>query len=213
MIARIRIRPARLPILTVLLAAFAVATHATPPGDRPLPKWMPRYSSSTLGRAWRAAWSRVIERGATPTAVAVERQVARVTSYSKGEAKADENTKKGKTSTGVELRPATATQIGVAAGSPEDVGKYVQVGQGDERRVYLVADSGTALVTREADTEKTGKVIDLYTPAGQAWPSNLEVAIIAVAGPEHYLLTPPADRAKFLSWETFERFRGMVKRG
>ncbi len=171
------------------------------------PAWKPTYSDTRLGRAWESAWDAAIAQGSSEPSVEVERKEARITAFSRGDA----NSAQRKSSTpGITLRPATETQIGVASGHPEDVGKYVTVETRSGERTYFIADTGSALVTKEADKRNVGEVVDLYAPGGEKWDSYQKVTIVTVEGPNHLLLTPPSERRRFLEWETYRRALAMA---
>lgn len=170
------------------------------------PSWKPNYSDTRLGRAWESAWDVAVAQSSSEPSVEIERKKARITAFCGG----DRNSAQKKSSTGLTLRPATETQIGVASGHPEDVGKYVTVETPRGDRTYLIADSGSALVTKEADTENVGEVVDLYAPGGQKWDSYQRVTIVAVEGSAHLLLTPPSERRRFLEWATYRHALAMA---
>ncbi len=159
-------------------------------------------AKSNLGRAMRAVWQRLSNEAATPTSVEVETiPRVRVTAYDKGDA----NSAAKRSSTGVPLQPATATQIGVAAGPSELLGSYVVVEKDGGERVYLVADVGGAVESEKA-SGGTAPVIDLYEPKEpgesiaewQDWDSYQSVRVVQVRGAAHLLLQEPSLRDDFL---------------
>jgi hypothetical protein len=168
------------------------------------------YSPKTpLGCAMRRLWGELSAEAAEPTEV--EKIVVsrvRVTAYDKG----DPNSAAKKSSTGVSLRPATKTQIGVAAGPAEWLGAYAIVEKDGARRVYLIADVGGAVESQKA-SGGTAPVLDLYEPKEpgeslaewQDWDSYQSVELVQVRGAAHLLLQLPSRRDDFLDPQIYAK--------
>jgi hypothetical protein len=158
----------------------------------------------------RQLWERLSGEAARPTEV--EHRVlpnVRLTAYHKG----DPNSAARKASVpGVPLRVATATQIGVAAGPTELIGSYAIVDdENGADRVYLIADTGTAVEKKTASGGKA-PVIDLYAPGGEDWPSYQSVEIVQITGAAHILLQDPSRRDDFLERSVFNRALALAVR-
>lgn len=166
-------------------------------------------TQSALGRAMRELWGRLSAEAAEPTTV--EREVlprVRVTAYHAG----DSNSAAKKSSTGVPLRPATANQIGVAAGPAELIGSYAIVRKDGGERCYLIADTGSA-VEKETASGGEAPVIDLYEPRAsgegeaewQDWDSYQAVQIVRIEGAAHLLLQKVSRRDDYLEQGVFRK--------
>lgn len=109
-------------------------------------------------------------------------EVVRSTFYFAGEKHSDPDTDAGRSSTGVKLRPATATQIGVCAVDPTVIpyGSRVIVQTDDGPRYYIAADTGGA-VKAEVASAGALHVIDFYSDKQVGLEDQL-VTIIPYAG-------------------------------
>lgn len=98
-----------------------------------------------------------------PTSNATEQRV-RSTYYYRGEQSSDPDTNSMITSTGVTVRPATATQVGVAAVDPNLIpyGSQIVVQTPDGPRYYIAADTGGA-VKRQTASGGSTPVVDFYS--------------------------------------------------
>jgi hypothetical protein len=163
---------------------------------------------SVLGRAMRSLWSSLSGEAAKPTTV--EQKLlprVRVTAYHNDDA--DSAAKRS--STQVQLRPATPTQIGVAAGPAELLGSYAIVKRDGVELRYLIADTGSD-VEKKTASDGEAPVIDLYEPREkdesveewQDWESYQPVRIVQIKGASHLLLQKTSVRDEFLRLEVFE---------
>lgn len=188
----------------------SVLDRAPAPAPIDTKKKQQEYSKqSALGLAMRDLWGKLSGEAARPTTV--ERETlprVRVTAYHKGDA----NSAAKRSSTGVPLRPATESQIGVAAGPAELLGSYAIVKKDGGERLYLIADTGSD-VEKETASGGEAPVIDLYEPRAkgesiaswQNWDSYQTVQIVRIEGAAHLLLQDVSRRDDYLERDVFHR--------
>ena len=127
----------------------------------------------------------------------------RSTYYYAGEQHSDDDTDAGRSSTGVTLREATATQVGVCAVDPTVIpyGSQVLVQTADGPRYYIAADTGGA-VKNETASGGQSHVIDFYSH-GQVGGENQTVTIIPYSGSQSFQSLSTAQKNSYFNISNF----------
>ena len=127
----------------------------------------------------------------------------RSTYYYAGEANSDPDTDAGRTSTGVPLQMASATQVGVCAVDPSVIpyGSQVVVQTADGPRYYIAADTGGA-VKNETASGGTAHVIDFYSNT-QVGGQYQTVTVIPYSGSQGFTSLSAAQKASYFNIGSF----------
>ena len=127
----------------------------------------------------------------------------RSTYYYAGEANSDPDTDAGRTSTGVSVQAASATQVGVCAVDPSVIpyGSQVVVQTADGPRYYIAADTGGA-VKNETASGGTSHVIDFYSNS-QVGGENQTVTIIPYSGSQSFTSLSASQKASYFNIGNF----------
>ena len=127
----------------------------------------------------------------------------RSTYYYAGEANSDPDTDAGRTSTGVPVQMASATQVGVCAVDPSVIpyGSQVVVQTADGPRYYIAADTGGA-VKNETASGGTSHVIDFYSNT-QVGGENQTVTVIPYSGSQSFTSLSASQKASYFNVGNF----------
>jgi 3D (Asp-Asp-Asp) domain-containing protein len=127
----------------------------------------------------------------------------RSTYYYAGEANSDPDTDAGRSSTGVTLQAATATQVGVCAVDPSVIpyGSQVIVQTADGPRYYIAADTGGA-VKNETASGGNAHVIDFYSRS-QVGGEYQTVTVIPYSGSTSFTNLSASQKNSFFNIGNF----------
>lgn len=127
----------------------------------------------------------------------------RSTYYYAGEANSDPDTDAGRTSTGVPVQMASATQVGVCAVDPSVIpyGSQVVVQTADGPRYYIAADTGGAVVNETASGGQS-HVIDFYSNT-QVGGQNQTVTVIPYSGSQSFTSLSASQKASYFNVSNF----------
>lgn len=127
----------------------------------------------------------------------------RSTYYYAGEANSDPDTDAGRTSTGVPVQMASASQVGVCAVDPSVIpyGSQVIVQTADGPRYYIAADTGGA-VKNETASGGTSHVIDFYSNT-QVGGENQTVTVIPYSGSQSFTSLSASQKASYFNVGSF----------
>ncbi len=127
----------------------------------------------------------------------------RSTYYYAGESNSDPDTDALRSSTGTPLRPATATQVGVAAVDPRVIpyGSLITIQTASGPRYYVAADTGGAVKNRTA-SQGRAPVIDFYSNS-QVGGMYTDVKIQPYRGTTPYRNLTSSQRESFFNVNNF----------
>ncbi len=134
----------------------------------------------------------------------------RTTAYWKHERGGDRDTNAGRSSTGVRLRFATSSQIGIGACDPEIIrqGSLVETVQGNQVLRYVLGDTGGG-VTNQTASKGTAPIIDLFAKTEYKG----RIRIIPYTGATPFLQLPLSEKMALLNFNNWKtgKFRSPVK--